>query len=170
MKSHRIILPAIAVALLAGCQSDKAAQEPFFAPDDQPRLTQAVIETQAARGARADATLYNAHFDGPTLNSLGRAKLSLMVKDNDTALPVVVYVNVTEESAARRDAVVRHLTDAGLTEEQVRTVAGHNPGTLHPAGPSIERLSKTESGEAKHAAAAAEAPAVGVDLTDLSKK
>jgi hypothetical protein len=46
-----------------------------------------VAEHQAMLGAQADPTLYACHFDGVTLNSLGKAKLdAMLVREGRDAL------------------------------------------------------------------------------------
>jgi hypothetical protein len=105
-----------------------------------------ILNAQAARGARADATLYRHHFEGTALNALGRSKLDLMLEDNSTAFPMTVYLDMAGESSAegRTEAVREYLVAAGLTASQVKTELGPNPGTLRPAGPQIKRLNAME--------------------------
>ena len=67
-------------AAAAGCQTDKSSMTDFFPAEEEQRV-QHVAQIQAASGARADATLQPFHFDGGKLNSLGEAKLDLMMKE-----------------------------------------------------------------------------------------
>ena len=56
------------------------------------------------------------HFDGDKLNSLGEAKLDLMLKDDDSTDAMVVYMDLTREDPelkGRRDAVVNSNVHAG---------------------------------------------------------
>src|SRR5215208_3484973 len=86
----RLALLAIAGGAVAGvalgCQSnpDRAIHGEVFPPDEQIRPIDRAVDVQAAKAARADATLYTYHFDrGAALNSLGRAKLDLMLRGDD---------------------------------------------------------------------------------------
>src|SRR4051812_14933844 len=105
-------LVAIMLLTLASCQ-DKNALDPSlegFFPEDvgETYKPQQFLEVSAAAGARADAMLANQHFDGPRLNSLGQAKLDLMLKDDRAAAPLTVYLNFPEKDATsgkRHDAV-----------------------------------------------------------------
>ena len=137
----------------AGCR-DAHVHEAFF-PDLNESKTRLALNVQAARGARVDATLYGMHFDGTELNSLGQAKLGLMLEDGNAASPITVYVSVAADDAdARRAAVERYLTDAGLEQGRFKTIAGVNPHNTHPASESITRLKKTESPQAEQSAEA----------------
>ncbi|HEX8912020.1 MAG TPA: hypothetical protein VF796_06640 [Humisphaera sp.] len=160
-----------AAPLVAGCAKTPAAKADaesaerrelqrlggeVFRPDDEPRTVTRLFDAQSAAGARADATLRAAHFDGgnpSVLNSLGEEKLDLMLGDDD-ALPLVVYVDVPKDdaSAARQRAVEVYLRDRGLAADQVKVVAGANPRTSTPTAPKLKDM---------QAAAAAPAPSTG---------
>src|SRR5262245_60524344 len=98
-KSLLLMGSCMLIALYSGCNgygdnvlSHKAGEPPlgdrFFAPEDSvPAMTRA-MNVQAASGARADAMLQAAHFDKGQLNSLGRAKLTAMLDDDDANNPV----------------------------------------------------------------------------------
>jgi hypothetical protein len=139
--------------LLLGCQSqDKPEQaerdqfEEFWAPDDRSRSVWAILDRQAAAGAREDAALGAQHFDGDALNSLGTARLELLVAG--PTRPTTVYLNLPdkdENSAARRESVNRWLQEAGLASDAVVLKDGPNPSMSRPAAPELSRLWKTES-------------------------
>jgi hypothetical protein len=125
----------------------EAKDKDEFPPEDDSRSYRRFMIAQAAAGARHDGMLYEYHFDGDVLNSLGQSKLSLMLKDNDRAFPVVVYMNVTEDDhvKARENAVATHLIDSGLQDNQVRFVMGPNPHARSSGAQNLARYNKTES-------------------------
>lgn len=137
-----------------GCQSDSSAPKPAnvhgeaFTSPDQKASPAKFADAQAASGARADATFRNAHFDGENLNSLGMAKLDMMLADDDACTPMKVYLDLVSDDpfkSARQDSVVRYMKDKGLTEEQLQFVLGPNPKTNHSAAQDIANLKKTDS-------------------------
>src|SRR5687768_13454112 len=89
-KTTILVTTAAAAAMLAlgagaGCNNKHdAAQNAIFKPDGEERVS-AFTDVQAANGARNDAMLYAHHFDGGQLNSLGRAKVLLILDDPTTA-------------------------------------------------------------------------------------
>lgn len=141
---------AMAIAMAAGCQkkAEQATKEPFFADSDQPRQINRFSEVQAASGARADATLRAAHFDGVALNSLGEDKLDLMLRDDDACTPISIFVDVPEDdfTKGRTDAVKVFLRDRGLADNQVKVAVGPNKGKTFYAAPSIRAMKLIESG------------------------
>jgi hypothetical protein len=146
---------------VSGCQSDKkdccattqAANidgAAFYAQGDT-TTTQKFLSAQAASGARADSTFNAIHFDGGKLNSLGTAKVDAMLADDDTAEPVVFYLNMNEGDAfktERQDAIVAYCKTRGMTETQVQFKLGPNPATYSPSADILSRMNKTESGGA----------------------
>lgn len=148
----RIVLGAallVAIPTATGCnksQPDTDRQLTHLSADhftspEEPRQVHRVFDAAAASGARADATLHPAHFDAgnpKALSSLGENKLDLMLSDDD-ALPMVVYLNVAEDLQAGCENSVRvYLRDRGLTEAQVKVVAGRNPGRMTPTAPKLK--------------------------------
>src|SRR5688500_208604 len=120
-----------------------------FAPADEPRHIHRIFDAAAASGARADATLHRAHFDGgkeTALNSLGEQKLDLMMSDDD-ALPVAIYLNVAGDDvfAGCEQSVRVYLRDRGLSEQQIKVVHGRNPGGYQPTAPLIRGARLVES-------------------------
>lgn len=143
-------------------QADKdltgIAGEQFTSPDE-PRQVHRVFDAAAASGTAPDATLHACHFDAgnPTaLNSLGENKLDLMMSDDD-ALPMAIYLNVSgdEKLAGCEQSVRVYLRDRGLTDQQVKIVAGRNPGGYSPTAPRIKDAQ----------AAAAKAPVLNGSVT-----
>jgi hypothetical protein len=141
-----LVTAATAAALVvlgaaAGCDKNKAekekAENEFFKGEGVDRVSPA-LNAQATNGARHDAMLYPHHFDGGHLNSLGRAKVLLMLEDCENCSPINVHmVNCGEgEVLAQRKAAV---------ELYLKTVEGPNQLTFHPSDPDIIRLAKTEN-------------------------
>jgi hypothetical protein len=149
--NKRWIVAATALLLLGGCQSGKddlAKQKDNdqFAPDDDSRAYRKFANAQKGAGARNDGMLYAYHFDGDHLNSLGAQKLTLMLKDNDHAFPVVVYMNVPDDDhlKARKDAVTLYMIDSGLKDDQLKFDLGPNPHATSSAAQNLVRYNKTE--------------------------
>jgi hypothetical protein len=145
------IVAATALLLLGGCQDAKdnmakQRESDQFSPDDDSRAYRKFAAAQEGVGARSDGMLYAYHFDGDHLNSLGAQKLSLMLKDNDRAFPVVVYMNVSDDDhlKAREDAVTLYMTDSGLQNDQVKFALGLNPHATSSAAQNLGRYNKTE--------------------------
>jgi hypothetical protein len=144
------VLAAIVLAL-AGCSANQSAQttpDPFFQSPDETPLSARLFDTQAARGARADATLYPQHFDGTRLNSLGKSKLDLMLHDTDSEPPLKLYIDGQASDpawAGRADAVKKHLASIGLANTQYEVIAGPNPTTWHPVAKDLEAMSKPDT-------------------------
>jgi hypothetical protein len=152
-----------AVLFNVGCQTDNSSVQDFF-PQDQNRASQQFVTAQAASGARADGTLNALHFDGQRLNSLGEAKLDLMLKDDDTAEPVVVYLDLSKDDAdlkVRRDAVSNYLVDRGMTTDQLEFKMGANPNGNSLAANHLARMEKLESGGGAEGGAASSEAAAG---------
>jgi hypothetical protein len=161
----RLFLTSAAIAIvpaLAGCQNRPAPESELtygdkFPGPDEPRHVNRVQEAQAAAGARSDATLRLCHFDtgggNPgALNSLGEEKLDLMLVA-DAGMPLVLNLDVPQDDAynAREQAIRIFLKDRGLTDSQVKVVAGPNVRNSKPTAPLL----------AAQQAAAAAAPAAG---------
>ena len=163
---HLAAVSAILFAITFGCRSkeEQARRErereqrrwareqdkredafPMF--DDRPDVGR-MMNAQAVVGARKDATLYDAHFDGTQLNSLGREKLSLMLHREPADRPQSIYVDLPDAdplSAERRKSLEQYLEEAGIDVASVEIKPGPNTETTHPAAPSIARLRKTET-------------------------
>src|SRR5687768_8040393 len=147
------IATVAALLLATGCNYSERDLDPtlkgFFADDavGTPRATQ-FADAQAASGARADGTLFDTHFDGPRLNSLGEHKLSLMLADDDGVDPMVIFVDGDEKDARsqpRRSAVIDFLKARDLREDQLMIVFGDNPAARSPAAEHLKRQTRTEN-------------------------
>jgi hypothetical protein len=148
----RLFLASAAIALvpaLVGCQnrSNQPSELTYgdqFQGTEEPRHINRVAEAQAAAGARADGTLRSCHFDtgggNPgALNSLGEEKLDLMLVA-DAGMPLVLNLDVPQDDAyaSREQAVRIFLKDRGLTDAQVKLVAGPNLRNGRPTGPLLD--------------------------------
>lgn len=150
---------SLVLVLTSGCQRDRDAGAAYgdrFPADDQVRPVDRFIHVQSASAARADATLNDAHFDGRgALNSLGRQKLDFMLRDDDAAAPLVVYLDLrdgvaaqavpAEPTDAHRESVRVFLADRGLTDAQMEFRAGPNLAYSHPARDGLRGLKKLEA-------------------------
>lgn len=164
LKITGAVLAGLGLSSFAGCQMDNSSVTEFFPPADAPRATQQFMTVQAASGARNDATLQPLHFDGEHLNSLGEAKLDLLLKDDDTVEPVVLYMNVSDKDSnysARKDAVTRYLEDRGLPKDQVKFEAGPNPNVHSMAATHIAGVIKQETAASSEGGVASSSMAGG---------
>src|SRR5205809_7890171 len=148
---------ALVLGAAAGCDKNKSEKEKaeaaFFKGDGVERVSP-TITVQATNGARHDAMLYPHHFDGGHLNSLGRAKVLLMLEDCENCSPITVHlVNCGEGDvlAQRKSAVELYLKSA----------EGWNVATLHSAQSDLVRYMKTESGKPEAAETTVDTSAMG---------
>jgi hypothetical protein len=144
--SIQLIGTAAAIALGAGCANDTGYSDNFFKNSDHEQV-RAVLDQQVVNGAKEDATLYAAHFDGNKLNSLGQRKLEMMA-DGPVDRDIVVYLDLRTDdaaTAARRDAVTAYLVGGGFEASHVKIEAGANPNVTSPAAGNLARYAKTES-------------------------
>lgn len=158
----------LSVLAIAGCQdSNQTSLDPtiegFFTEDttETPKPQQ-FAQLHAAAGARFDAMLGKAHFDGAALNSLGEEKLNDMLKDDDSPGPLSVYLTVDGKdnlARAREAAVVTFLKDRGLKENQITVTFGTNPKATTPVARGLRDLNKADSTDASGGQSPREAPA-----------
>jgi uncharacterized membrane protein YgcG len=130
----------------AGCGADGSYDKDFF-PSGY-RQSAKIADAQAAAGARADATLSIAHFDGGALNSLGQTKLDAITSSLPDDGPVQIYLDLPADgplAQARRDAVAAYLTNSHLTPDQFTLVDGPNPQTWTPSASALTNMAKTET-------------------------
>jgi hypothetical protein len=166
-KTIKAVLFSAAILPFAGCQQAAPINHADdFAPDNQVTQVEKLADAQAARGARADATLYAIHFDGEHLNSLGRAKLDLMLKD-DSSLPLKLWLAVPDDAklASRQQAINAYLNDRGIAGDQVVFGRGPNPDADHSAGKGLTDLANMDAsgapGSSSGAPGGSSAPPVG---------
>lgn len=165
------ILAAVHLSLvlaMLGCRRDRGnAYGEKFPTDDEPRAVDRFVQVQSASAARADATLTAHHFDGRgALNSLGRQKLDLMLRDDDAADPLVVYLDLPNSPASpgaapaadHGESVRIYLADRGVPGSHVEFRSGPNLSYSHPAADGLRGLRRFEGDAAPDASAAAPAP------------
>jgi hypothetical protein len=129
---------------------DKQQRQPmneFFPPQNEIRDVERVLRAQTASGARSDGTLEPFHFDKGELNSTGKQKLALMLDDDDSNNPLIVYMNTPGDDlkAARQDAVVAYLKEQGLEEKQVTFKPAPNMNSGGAATIGLTRMNKLET-------------------------
>ena len=133
---------AAALVLLAAVGCNDQHGETF---DDQEHPTPVglVAQAQAAAGAQQDAMLYDCHFRGDRLSSLGQGKLDLMVKGTAVGEPVLVYLDMpADRAAARRASVAAYLARAGVRADRVEVAVGPNPGMTTPTAYNLPAVYK----------------------------
>ena len=166
---------ALVVLGAGGCKSTPQKDEPTtttkariethddFRQDAEDERVTRFADIQSSNGARNDAMLYPVHFTGGHLNSLGRSKVLLMLEDCDSCEPITVHlVNCGESDLLdQRKAAV---------ELYLKTPAGPNTLTFHPAAPELLRFDKTENGKAGTDASAAPDTAGSLQSMNQSQK
>jgi len=151
-----IAVAAATIAVSAGCQNQSTTTSERlhgerFEEDDAPRASRNAVAVTAANGARADATLYPAHFNSAGLNSLGRQKLDLMMLDEESTPPMTVYLDLGKNESSVKlahTAVAEYLKARGVADNQFKIEDGPNPKTIHPAEDAVaglDALNKTSS-------------------------
>ena len=61
-------------------------------PELVAQTVQRFADVETSNGARFDANLYPHDFNGAHLNSLGRAKVLLMLQDCETCEPIIIHL------------------------------------------------------------------------------
>lgn len=139
-KTTLLLTAALAALLGLGCQGQQTNSNPtmshgeVFPPEDDSRSYAQFAEAQAINGARADATLYSAHFDGSVLNTLGMAKLRRMVEAQDAEM-LTVYLDIPDDAnaAGRHADVTKYLNTLGVPAGQFALASGPNPANHSPS-------------------------------------
>jgi hypothetical protein len=139
-----IAVAFLIVAAVAGCERtpmDDTGSE-LLRTEAEPRATSRILLAQTVTGAGEDAMLYPHHFDGVELNSLGMAKLRLMLEDAEfLAEPEIFVVDGRPEQLA---AVQRFLGEWGVAFQDTSLIAGPNPDTRRPAAVGLGEMQKFE--------------------------
>jgi type IV pilus biogenesis protein CpaD/CtpE len=160
LPTHRRPMPLAALlatsalaALAGGCQDPNMQRGETFDDNDHPAPIGLIAESQAAAGAKQDATLYDRHFRGDRLDPLGQSKLDLMLKGTANGDPVQVFLDMPDDqAAARRAAVAAYLQQAGVPAERIELATGPNPHCTTPTAYNLSTVYKPEgngySGEA----------------------
>ena len=150
------IVSAAIIVLGVGCTSDKgkkkteAYQDPFFPARGTTPALETMMKKQHAIAAAEDGMLFDIHFDGAELNSLGQQKLDAMVAGKSKNTPLKVYLNMpkdAEYTAARQTSVESSMRAAGLETAQFALAVGHNPASMRPAVAGVRALDLQRSTE-----------------------
>ena len=121
--------------------------DPYISPENHTRQTDRHFESMSAKGAVGDATLYDQHFDGAELNSLGRSKVALMLEAAPKNEPLTIYVPTIgsdERIQARLTAVQNFWKSSQYAAVEMQTKQGVNPNTATPAGTGLAALRRLE--------------------------
>jgi hypothetical protein len=140
-----LLAGALALGLTTACHHQAA--DTAATPPTEADMVNKMEVNQTAAGAKSDATLNRQHFDAGTLTSLGTDKLDLMLADSHKQAPLVVYLDIPDDSykSARATAVTQYLTGHGLQASQIQVVAGANPDNFHPADPDLSSYIRTDT-------------------------
>ncbi|MGB7156618.1 MAG: hypothetical protein WBD40_01050 [Tepidisphaeraceae bacterium] len=149
------------LALLVACGCAEHTQPDMeFPAEGAVRAPVRFADVQRSNGARGDGNLFAAHFTDDAVNSLGRAKLDVMIRDDETVRPVTIHMAPTKDmpvTIRRMESVTAYLKDAGLSDAQIQFETGLNEDSFHPAAPELANLAKMDLAEGE----AAPAPAYG---------
>ncbi len=131
-------------ALLAGCQTGVIHGEKYVA-ESEPTSVGKFAQAQSAAGAKQDSMLFDQHFHGSELNSLGQGELDLIAKGTPTGDPVTVYLDMPHDQVtARQAAVIDYLKGHGLPEDKIIIAEGANPNESTPTALKLGSLYKAD--------------------------
>ena len=122
------------------------------------------VQAESAAGAREDAMLNDAHFDGGELNALGRSKLALIARatPSGSSQPVLVYVSGASDAAEARSASAQAYWKASpYSAMTLQLKPGVNEAVVSPAAAGIAGLKKMEESSRETAGGTA----MGTDTT-----
>ncbi len=145
LRHASFLLAAAALTGASGCErgpNDQVGAE-LFRAEAEPRMTDRILLAQAVTGAGEDAMLYGHHFDGVELNSLGMAKLRLMLEDAQFLADPTVYV--LSGRAEHMAAVRSYMGEWGGAFAETKLEAGPNPSARRPAAMGMAQQQKLES-------------------------
>ena len=116
----------------------------FMVPEEQGRLLDVIFEAQSAAGAYEDQELHNAHFDCGVLNSLGRAKLALLLKGAHHKCATVHISGNEKEAQTRLASVQQFWKDSPYSDVQLTVKDGINEDLLTPSTVGLKGLAKMD--------------------------
>ena len=132
-----------------GWNVDKAVGEPMrhgdyigadWPTENQVRSIDNFMRLQSALGAAEDAMLLPQHFDGGALNSLGRAKLDLILAAAPVDKPAHVYLPQDDHAGARRAALKEYVKTSPYADRQLELKEGWNDSAAVPAASGLAGL------------------------------
>lgn len=129
------------------CCSKEGYNDPWF-PEFATHVYDQAAYQQAASAARKSSTLWDMHFHGAALNSLGEDKLSLMFDDDDQSKPHVIYLDTTGDdavSALQAENVKSFAIRGGVDPESIKIERGPNPNDTTATAPLLKNYNKTET-------------------------
>lgn len=138
---------AAAVVFAIGCSSDKkkaeAYQDPFFPSRSATPAIKTMMHKEFAIAAVEDGMLFDVHFDGAELNSLGSQKLGSMIAAKPKHTPLKIYLNLPKDgtdNAARQANVEEVLKADGMEPAMYALAVGSNPAAMRPAAAGVRAL------------------------------
>jgi hypothetical protein len=140
----------IAAVLVTGCAhsgapAPKQINGTDFVSEDQPTSIGRFSQAQCSAGAKEDGTLFDHNFHGDALNSLGQGKLDLIVKGTPAGDPVLVFLSMTHDQvAARQAAVTAYLKTAGVQEDKIIVAEGSNTNLTTPTAYNLGTMYKQD--------------------------
>jgi hypothetical protein len=148
-RSIQVVIGVLVPLMLAGC-AEHTRPTTEFPEEGSLRPHQRMSDIQRANGARGDGNLYAVHFTGDALNSLGRAKLGAMLRDDESVRPLTVHIAPAPDRDVllrRIESVTAYLKDNGLTDQQMHFVSGLNDASYHRSASGLANLHKMDSVE-----------------------
>jgi hypothetical protein len=115
--------------------------------------------------------LYDQHFDGTELNSLGRSKVSLMLQAAPKNEPITIYVpptGSTERVQQRLAAVNQFWRDSQWAALQVQAKQGVNEQNAASAASGLAGLRKLEKEDQQQSGGATGGGSQSGDTTGMS--
>jgi hypothetical protein len=124
---------------------------PYSQPENRQTLVDAQEQAMAVAGARFDATLYDADFDGGDLTAVGEGKVAMMLNNAPANRAMTIYIfagspeNVMQ---ARQASVDKMIHDPAYAGAQVTVKAGSNSALSTPALPGLAAIKRLNADQA----------------------
>jgi hypothetical protein len=146
-KMYEISIVGILTLAMTGCGTDSKDQ---FTSENQPREIHQMMYAHAAAGVRRNATLNQYHFDGASLNSLGRQELDLIATSTKADAALYVYIDLPKSDpmlTVRRQSVSCYLKEAQVDEARIHLESGASPANYAAAAPMIASMNRAEAAQ-----------------------
>lgn len=135
------------VCVAAGCNSSRYDQDAYDFDPEKSR-TRAILNAQYAKGAAQDASLTPHHFDGTTLNGLGRDKLDRMLaySKRDLVVHLDAVATPADEAQLMLASVRQYLKASGVGVTDETVVLGPSPRSANADGTlaGVKRLEQRD--------------------------